>query len=88
MSRKSVRQDLIIKGLDPSNVEIGADGLFVAKLITESDTNKEKVVKNALVHLPALEVASKNLQEEPTQEEIPTVEQIKLQKTKRKSKSE
>ena len=42
MSKKSVRQDLILKGLDPANVVVGEDGLFIAKndaaVILRSDT--------------------------------------------------
>lgn len=60
MSKKSVRQDLILKGLDPANVVVGEDGLFIAKndaaVILRSDTveantNEEKKLKNAFVML-------------------------------------
>lgn len=61
MSKRAIRQDMILKGLDPNNVEIGEDGLFVSKKskseeiieeFVESDNTKEtKKLKNAFVIL-------------------------------------
>lgn len=51
MARKSIRQDLILKGLDPNNVEIGVDGLFISKMEPAPNTTIEEVSKNALVEL-------------------------------------
>jgi hypothetical protein len=61
MSKRAIRQDMILKGLDPSNVEIGEDGLFVSKkskseeiieeFVESNNTNQTKKLKNAFVIL-------------------------------------
>lgn len=66
MARKSIRQDLILKGLDPNNVEVGADGLFVSKTEPASNTTEEKPSKNVQVE-QVLDIAP------ITPEEIPEV---------------
>lgn len=61
MSKRAIRQDMILKGLDPNNVEIGEDGLFVSKkskseeiieeFVESNNTNETKKLKNAFVIL-------------------------------------
>jgi len=46
----TIKRDLLIRGLDPLNVEVGPSGTFVEKTKPISDTTEEKVHKNALVH--------------------------------------
>jgi hypothetical protein len=61
MGKRAIRQDMILKGLDPNNVEIGEDGLFVSKkskseeiieeIVESNNTNETKKLKNAFVIL-------------------------------------
>ena len=82
MSKKSIRQDLILKGLDPNNVMIGADGLFVAKTETAPNTTEEKSSKNALILL------EETILEKDIEVKIEEVKEPKMPNTKRKLKSE
>jgi len=82
MSKKSIRQDLILKGLDPNNVMIGTDGLFTAKTETAPNTTEEKSSKNALILL------EETILEKDIEAKIEEVKEPKMPNTKRKLKSE
>lgn len=47
----TIKRDLLVRGLDPKNVEIGSDGMFVEKTSEPVNTTDEKPHKNALVQL-------------------------------------
>lgn len=60
MAKKSIKQDLVLRGLDPNNVVIGADGMFVEREPKTVPTEVEvqpSGIKNALVELQVEEVA-------------------------------
>jgi hypothetical protein len=75
-----IKRDLLIRGLDPNNVEIGPDGTFVEKTKPFGDTSEEKPVQNALVQLA--EVTN------DIDPEANTIAEEKSIKAKRKPKSE
>jgi hypothetical protein len=84
MAKKSIRQDLILKGLDPNNVMIGADGLFIAKTEPASNTTEVKTSKNAFILLDEIVLEKEDIIEVIAEE----VKEPKMPNTKRKPKSE
>lgn len=74
MAKKSIRQDLIIRGLDPANVVIGEDGMFaevskVPELVVVPEVTPEVVVDVAPIDVPVQEeVAVLSVEEEKPSE--------------------
>lgn len=48
----TIKRDLLLRGLDPNNLELDSNGMFVEKTKPEDNTTSEKQYKNAIVELP------------------------------------
>jgi hypothetical protein len=75
-----IKRDLLVRGLDANNVEIGPNGTFVEKTKPLGNTSEEKQVQNALVQLSEV---TTNIDTETSD-----IVEEKSIKAKRKPKSE